>query len=161
MKKLLFFLLPAVVLLGQGCPINPNDNRVPANTPTRPSQPQARSTGCTPKALEVVSPLPGSTQTLPLQVSVIVDNGSHPNCPWTVFEAQAGVIQLIDRTGIAVGSGVLATTQDWMTDDPVGYSGEIPNIAVVPPGDATLIITEEDPSGMGDAQTIEIPIVIQ
>ena len=160
MKKFLF-LLPAVLLLGQGCPINPNSNQVPPGTPTNPSQPQARSTGCTPKALKVVSPLPGSTQTLPLQVNVIVDNGSTPNCPWTVFEAQAGVIQLLDNSNIAVGSGVLATTQDWMTDDPVGYSGEIPNIAVVPPGNATLVITEEDPAGMGDAQTIEIPIVIQ
>ena len=161
MKKLLFFLLPAVVLLGQGCPINPNSNQVPPGTPTNPSQPQVQSTGCTPKALTVVEPQPGSTQTLPLQVSVIVDNGSQPNCTWTVFEAQAGIIQLLDSAGIAVGSGTLTTTQDWMTDDPVGYAGEIPAIAIVPPGPATLVITEEDPSGMGDSQTIEIPIIIQ
>ncbi len=159
MKKRFFFLLPAIVLLGQGCPINPNPNRVPPSTPIGPTTIQ--STGCAPKALTVVSPQPGSTQTVPLSVKVIVDNGSHQNCTWTVFEAQAGIIQLFDSAGIAVGSGTLTTTADWMTDDPVEYTGEIPAIAIVPPGPGKLVITEEDPAGMGDAQTIEVPIFIQ
>ncbi|MEN9558128.1 MAG: hypothetical protein RL141_497 [Candidatus Parcubacteria bacterium] len=161
MKKALALLLPALVLFGQGCPIDLGGNQVPSDTPTTPSNPQAIQTGCSPKTISVLSPLPGSTHSLPVTVSVLVENDKNPNCIWTLFEAQAGSVQLYDRTGAEVGSGSLVTTQNWMTTGPVGFSVVIDSAMVVPPGEAHIVITEEDPSGMGDVQTIEVPFNLQ
>jgi hypothetical protein len=161
MKKALSLLLPALILFGQGCPVNTGGDQVPNDTPTVPSNQQITETGCSPKNISVLSPLPGSTHTFPLMVSVLVENDKNPDCAWTLFEAQAGLVQLYDRTGAEVGSAPLTTTQNWMTTGPVGFTALIDTAMVVPPGEARIVITEEDPSGMGDVQTIEIPFTLQ
>lgn len=159
MKKLLF-LIPAMLLLGQGCPISNPSDQAPTNAMPEQPEPMVQESGCTPKALMVTAPLPGAHVTLPLSVNATVDNEGHPDCHWTVFEAQAGVVQLLDKDGIALGSGTLTTSDDWMTDAPVDYAGEIPALSLITPGPATLVITEENPSDLNPSQIIEIPLVL-
>lgn len=155
MKRILFTLLPAMALLGQGCPLNPVDR------PVVPSMPAITETGCTPKNITVYKPQAGSTQSLPLRVDVLIENRRNPNCSWTLFEAQAGLVQLFDSTGAEVGATPLMTSDEWMTDGPVAFSATITPTGTVAPGAARILITEEDPSGMGDVQTVEIPFFIQ
>lgn len=156
MKKLLI-ALSVVALLGQGCPVN-NPQKPPG--PSQPSKPQASYVGCTPKSATVIKPQPGDTVSLPFEVIMKVENRLHPDCVWILFEGQAGTMRLLDNGGITVGTGILMTAEDWMTDGPVTFTGTIPNIAVVN-GAATLVITEEDPSGMGTPEEIMIPLTIQ
>lgn len=157
---MLFALLPAVILLGQGCPANTGTAPVPPEVPTTPKY-EVKETGCAPKNVTVYTPQPGSTKTLPLRVDVLVENQKNPACNWTLFEAQAGLVQLFDSTGAEVGAAPLMTSDEWMTTGPVAFSATITPTGTVAPGQARILITEEDPSGMGDVQTIEIPFILQ
>jgi hypothetical protein len=152
MKKL-FTFLSVLAVLGAGCGGSPTP-------PPAPPAPQASYVGCTPKAAVVASPLPGASASLPLPITLKVENRSQPNCHWIVFEAVAGSARLLDKDGIVVGTTQLNTTEDWMTDGPVNFYGTIPALALVE-GPATLVITEENPSGEGTPQEISIPLVIQ
>ena len=118
---------------------------------TNHPQPTSRVT-C--DALTDMSPQSGEKITSPLTVTVTVDNTK--SCNWTVFEAQAGTLTLKDSAGQIISSGTLTTTEEWMTEQPVVYTGTLefttPNTS-----DLTLTITEEDPSGQG-AQEVTIPL---
>lgn len=106
-------------------------------------------------ALTNISPQAGDKVASPLTVTITVDN--RQSCKWTVFEAQAGTFTLKDTTGQTIGSGTLTTTEDWMTENPVVYTGTTEFINTPASSELTLTITEEDPSGMG-AQEITIPL---
>lgn len=115
-----------------------------------PSYPAAYS-DC--QSLTVLSPETGAQATSPLTIDVVVDN-SNPDCRWAVFEAQAGSIDLQDDQGNVIGSGVLTTTDDWMTDQPVNYSGTISFDPTQATSEMKLIITEEKASGEEGQQVI-------
>jgi hypothetical protein len=155
MKKLLIALL-STVALGAGCFGATSPTPTPNPTPT-PSVPQASDTGCSPKAITVLEPKAGDTVKLPLTVKVRIHNAERPNCHWSVSEAVAGPIKLLDKDGVTVGAGSLTTTQDWMTDGPVEFTGEIPALALVE-GQATLVITEDNAAGKPDPQEVMIPV---
>src|SRR6478736_1509020 len=76
------------------------------------------------QALNIQSPLENDQVTRDFTVRAVVDN-SNPKCHWTVFEAQAGTIEIKDANGKLVGNGELKTTEDWMTDNPVNYTSDI------------------------------------
>ncbi len=105
----------------------------------------------------VVTPKQGQKITSPMTISAIVDNTKSKSCHWTVFEAQAGTMQLTDSKGETIGKGMLTTTSEWMTDKAVTYSGTI-TLTKPPAGsEITLTITEEVPSGKG-RKVINIPL---
>lgn len=106
-------------------------------------------------ALSKLSPMPGQKVTSPLTVTVTITNTN--TCKWTVFEAQAGTLTLKDKTGQILGTTALTTVDEWMTDQPVNYTGTITFAKKPATTDLILIITEEDPSGQG-AQEINIPL---
>jgi hypothetical protein len=106
-------------------------------------------------ALTNISPKAGDKVASPLTVTVTVDNTK--SCKWTVFEAQAGTLSLIDTTNQTIGTGTLTTSEEWMTDQPVVYQGTIEFTTTPASGDLTLKITEEDPSGQGP-QEVTIPL---
>ena len=113
--------------------------------------------------LTVNSPLGGSTISFPLAVSAVVDNtnASKLGCSWTVFEAQAGTVKVMNGT-TEVGHSVLATTSNWMTSGPVNYSSTITLSSQVSSGTPlTLVFEEENPSGEGTPDTLVIPIIAQ
>jgi hypothetical protein len=108
-------------------------------------------------ALTVTTPNQGDTVTAPLHVQVVVDN-TNPDCHWTVFEAQAGTMELRDGTDHLVGTGILTTAEDWMTDQPVTYTGTIPFTNMPVDNGLTLTISEDDPSGQNH-QEIVVPLI--
>jgi hypothetical protein len=160
MKKTLI-LLPLLALLGAGCFSSATPTPVGSDNQVKmPPKPEIHYAGCTPKALTVDGLTAGASVSLPLNVKVNVNNGAQPNCRWTVFEGQAASMRLFDGAGAVVGTGRLTTTNpDWMTDKAVDYTGQIPAVALVT-GEATLVITEENPRGDGDPQEVSIPLTI-
>lgn len=127
-------------------------NSLPADTT------QAQNTPAqTCKAVTVLSPKVNQQIVTPLKVQIIVDN-RNTDCHWTVFEGQAGTMEIKDRNGKVLGSGFLSTTENWMTREPVTFTGTI--TFTIPPNNSglTLIISEENPSGSADANVISIPL---
>lgn len=112
------------------------------------------------KAIDVKSPFPNQKITPPKLTVTVVINNSNPACRWTVFEAQAGTLELQDENQNTIATGTLSTTQDWMTVKPVTYQGTI-SFDAINTQRADLIITEENPSGGDNPQTISIPLLAQ
>jgi hypothetical protein len=108
-------------------------------------------------ALTITSPKQNEQVSNNFLVKVVVDN-SNPKCHWKVSEAQAGKATVKDSSGNIVGSGVLSTSEEWMTDKPVTYSGEIELNDNTSKGNITLSIEEENPSGK-PGQTITLPLM--
>ena len=108
-------------------------------------------------AVTVLSPKPNQSITTPLNVQIVVDNRGM-DCHWTVFEGQAGTMELKDEQGNVLGKGILSTTENWMTTDPVRFIGDIS--ATIPKNISriTLYLYEENPGGNTDTATITIPL---
>lgn len=122
---------------------------------TNRTSPIPSSTICS--AFTVVSPQPGTRAISPLSVNVIVDN-THPDCHWTVFEAQAGMAQVIDSSGNVLGQTSLKTLDDWTLSKPTPYNGTISFTQKPSPGNLSLIIREENPSGKPEAKIITVTL---
>lgn len=131
-----------------------------AEAPIDESKQQVAMASC---GLTVSSPLSNTTVAFPLTMTAVVDNtnASELGCSWTVFEAQAGVVKVMNGV-TEVGMGLLMTASDWMTVSPVTYTANITlSSAVVSGTPLTLVIEEENPSGEGTPSTIVIPVVAQ
>lgn len=154
MKWKIFFVLLFILTIGivGGYYLGTKNNSVNNNQTLKPTD-----TVC--NALTIQSPTNGQKVTSPLTVSVIVDNTK--SCKWAVFEAQAGVISLQDSMGRKIGSANLTTTEDWMTEKPVVYTGTIEFGQTPASSDLLLVITEEKTSGLGpeeNGQSVTIPL---
>lgn len=107
-------------------------------------------------ALTIDTPQKGQQVTSPLVISVTVDN-SKDNCRWSVFEAQAGSVDLVNDNGDVIGTTTLTTTEDWMTDEPTSYSGTITFTPDTNNKDYTIVVHEEKPSGLS-GKKITLPL---
>jgi hypothetical protein len=152
----LFLVIAAVVAIWflmahkSQAPTTPNDT----NTPVALSH-------C---GLTVTTPLSGVAITSPISITAVVDNTmmQQLGCGWTVFEAQAGSYELKDANGAVLGSGVLTTTQDWMTSGPVTYTGQVAsNVSLTSGMPLSLVFTEEDVADMGNPDTLTVPLIAQ
>lgn len=141
-------------LIGGGC----------ASAPTQQTQqeqqlPQIRATGCSPKAITIQSPAPNANVKMPFEVHVEINNGAHKDCRWSLFEGQAGSLTLQDDKGNILGRGILATQEDWMTDEMVKFDGTVhPVPGATIQGALSLVISEDDPSGEKEPQAVIIPV---
>lgn len=120
---------------------------------------QQPTTVVTCDALTNISPKPEEKVTSPLTITVTVDNTK--SCKWAVFEAQAGVALLSDSTGRKIGSTTLTTTEDWMTEQPVVYTGTIEFTQTPASNKLLLEIFEERTSDLAaeeNGQSISIPL---
>ena len=132
-----------------------------SEAPSVPNQPVTAVSHC---GLTVNAPLPQTVVSGPISISAVVDNTtmSTLGCSWTVFEAQAGTIALVDANNTVLGTGLLTTTADWMTIGPVTYTGMVtPSSPIASGTSLSLIFTEEDPSGMNTPDTLTVPVVAQ
>lgn len=117
--------------------------------------------GCGAEYLSVETPVAGGAVSQTIEVKATVDNRkATPQCSWTVFEAQAGVVQIRDAQGAVLGQGMLTTQDDWMTSEPVHYTGSVV-LSATPSGNVTLVVTEENPSGEGTPDSVTLPLVAQ
>ncbi len=80
-------------------------------------------------------------------------------CSWTVFEAVAGTVTLLDDHGKELVTKQLATSEDWMTENPVGFSAEM-NIPDIATGHYTLAFIEENPSDGPDQSVLLVPVTV-
>ncbi len=156
MKKAFIFLILIIIIVGV---VIFKKNQTQAPVVSDNNQVVLNEMHC---ALSVVSPLPNTTVSFPLEVKVIVDNTNAPDCRWTVFEAQAGFISLSDVNGpiALVGSSALTTTDDWMTTSPVTYTTTLTPVSN-PTGTVTITFNEEDVKGDGNAQTASYTVIAQ
>lgn len=153
-KKIMIMVVVALVLALAFYAV-PRDNKVEA-----PTSALVR-TGCGADHLTVTSPVSGSVVGQAIAVEAVVDNrDANTDCSWTVFEAQAGTIEVRDAQGAVLGQGLLTTEEEWMTSEPVRYTGSVA-LTAAPSGDLTIVITEENPSGEGTPDTVAIPLVSQ
>lgn len=158
MKKILLLLLVVLLLISTVLYLT---KKVQSPTLSTAQLPQSPATRC---GLTITSPLPNQTVTLSpdntFVVRGVVDNTKRTSlgCSWTVFEAQAGVIKAYNTQGNIVGSGILTAQegQDWMTDQPTVYEGSVQVSSVS--SEFTLKIIEDNPSGEGSVDSIEIPL---
>jgi hypothetical protein len=112
--------------------------------------------------LTVDSPLPGSTVTFPLTINATVDNTkmSTVGCSWTVFEAQAGGVEIKDQSGNVLAQAPLTTTSDWMTTAATPYKATISALSNPSyTGPLTLVFTEDNPSGGPNPDTLSVQVV--
>ncbi len=97
-------------------------------------------------AIHFINPKNGETVTTPISVEVVVDN-SQENCSWTVFEGQAGVVEIYNESNQVMYKAPLIAQGEWMTADPVTYKSEIEYSGYT--GPMKLMITADNPSGEG------------
>lgn len=86
---------------------------------------------------------PNQEVSLPLKITGSVNNGG-----WSGFEGQVGTVQLLDNKGNKLASAVLKATTDW-TKSPVEFESNITFTGAYK-GPATLLFSNENPSGMPD-----------
>lgn len=104
-------------------------------------------------AITFLNPQNGDTVTSPVALQVVVDN-SKQDCSWTVFEAQAGVVELIGNTDQVLTKEPLMATSDWMTAAPVTYTANLEYLNYA--GPLKLRIVEENPSGVGTPDEVSL-----
>ncbi len=116
---------------------------------------------CNNKGFVVQSPSLDLGTGFPIHVEGVVDNRDVGSCRWTVFEGQAGKVEVFDKENNLISEGVLKTVEDWMTDEPRNYKAVL-NLQKAPVSkDLRIIITEEDPSGEGLGERIEFPAILR
>lgn len=163
MKRFLLILFSIGVLicalfLYQRAIIPPNSSEVtpPVLHQTSPSAPTHTPTSPI-SCLRIISPQKNQLIISPLTVTVVVDNTSN-TCHWTVFEAQAGTIEIVDDEGTTIGTSALKTTDNWMTNKAVTYEGIVIFTKAPASDNIVLQITEENPSGKPNPQTVTLPL---
>lgn len=117
--------------------------------------------------LVVESPAVGASVSFPLTISGTINNTEENGCYWTMFEGQAGTAELFyetkdgyslatDMKPIEVANWMSTSTtfsvaldfDNMMEDLPSGYNFKI-------------VLTEDNPSGEGIPDSLEIPVVLQ
>ncbi len=124
--------------------------------------PTSTRTGCGAGNIIISEPFPGASVGPSFFLKITVDNRkAQPGCSWTVFEAQAGVARVYNEKGKQIGMGLLQTNADWMNAGPTDFSGTVLITATATPEKIYMIIAEDDPSGLGQPDTVEIPLVFK
>lgn len=94
-------------------------------------------------------------------LNISVTTKPEKDCIWTVFEGQAGYIEIKTKDGDLVGTGILKTNGEWMTAEPVYSEASVSLTKKMPEGTELRIkITEENPSGEGVIDILEIPVTV-
>ncbi len=112
--------------------------------------------------LVVLSPKDGAKVKSEIAVSAVVDNVDRVKrgCSWGVFEAQAGTIIARDKNNEVVGTGVLTTKSEWMTEQPVSYESVI-SVQAGFTGPITLSFVEDNSADIPKPDTHSIGLVVE
>jgi len=99
--------------------------------------------------VKIFSPKSGEILASPLKIS-----GEAPG--YWFFEGDMPV-KLLDSKGKTIGQHYLTAKGEWMTESLVPFEGKL-EFSYPPGGKATLVISQDDPSGMAKVKEIKIPI---
>ncbi len=106
---------------------------------------------------QLVSPKPNEVVHESIQVELVVAHPADASCNWVVFEGVGGKAELVDEDGRVIDSTILETREEWMTTEPVLFTGSL-SVKEMDSPNKHIVITEDDPSGMGVVDTITIPV---
>jgi hypothetical protein len=126
-----------------------------------PSVPTVVDTPITEKCgAQLVSPKPNEVVYESILVELIVAHPAGASCNWVVFEGLGGRVELLDEDGTVIGSALLETIEEWMTTEPVLFTGTL-SVKEINSANLQIRVTEDDPSGMGIVDTITIPVIFE
>lgn len=121
---------------------------------------------------KVTSHVPNQAVSFPIIVKGIIDNTEAENkkCSWSMFEGQAGTAQLYydvnpvtfnSEKWVSIGQSVPINADKWMALQ-TNFSVSLGNdqMALQNGTRMKIVFTEEDPSGMGKVDSLELPLII-
>ncbi len=171
LSSLLLILVATIIFAGVCVYIQKNDFAMQHVLPLSPS-PLQQQTGNeveqeTVCGLEVRSVKPNAKVVFPLTVSGVIDNTHKEGClNWQMFEGQAGSAQLyfnVDNAGWKkLGERVVVSVDDWMATSTLFSTVlNFNNGGIGLPDNTPLkvIFSEENPSGQGVVDTVELPLI--
>lgn len=109
---------------------------------------------------QLISPKPNEVVHESIQVELVVAHPAGASCNWVVFEGLGGRVELIDEDGLVIATALLETTEEWMTTEPVLFTGSL-SVKEINSANLQIRVTEDDPSGMGIVDTITIPVIFE
>lgn len=162
MKKLwVALVLVGLVSACSGSVRNEDKTEALSKNPPKVQTVRNPNNNCADRGIKIISPTAKEEISFPIYVEAVVDNTGEKECLWTVFEAQAGEVKAYDTAGNITARGTLKTVEDWMASGPVTYKA-ILNLEKGPVSkELKVIITEEDPSGLGGGQTVEFSTLLR
>ena len=155
-----------ILVIGAATYLNYNKAEAPSQRVALEGDESPIATNC---GLTVNTPLKGQNVTFPVTITGTIDN-TNPEalgCSWVMFEGQAGVAELFYETKEGWSLPVdqqPVTVANWMsTSTTFSTTLNFDNSREqLPAGYNFLIrITEENPSGIGEADMVEIPVVLE
>lgn len=155
-----------VIILGAGTYLYYNKAEAPTQQQVEDTEATVLAANC---GLTVESPKIGANVSFPITVKGTVNNtnAEAAGCAWTMFEGQAGVATLHYETkdgfSLPVDTKPI-TVANWMTTSTTfSFTLNFDNsILQLPSGyNFKIVMTEENPSGEGMVDTVEVPVVLQ
>jgi hypothetical protein len=117
--------------------------------------------------LTVETPVTNASVSFPVTITGTINNTEGAACAWTMFEGQAGVAELYYETkdgwSLPVDTAPIEVA-DWMTTSTTfSATLEFDNTTEQFPAgyNFKIVLVEEDPSGMGKSDRLEIPVVLE
>jgi len=117
--------------------------------------------------LVVETPSVGAAVSFPLTISGTINNSEENGCYWTMFEGQAGTAELFYETkdGYSLATDMQPIeVANWMsTSTTFSVTLDFDNVNQgLPSGyNFKILLTEDNPSGEGIPDSLEIPVTLQ
>ena len=120
-----------------------------------PAKPSTKVQPVVTEGIQVILPTANEEVSSPINITGIVNGGG-----WGGFEGQVGTVKLLDGNGNELATSVLTATTDW-TISPTNFKATI-TLGKAYQGSATLIFSNENPSGMPQNNKIfTLPVIIK
>ncbi|WP_300375956.1 Gmad2 immunoglobulin-like domain-containing protein [Henriciella sp.] len=119
----------------------------PETTEPQEGSPQASI----PAEMVIDNPQPGAEVTSPIQLGGSV--------PGTWYFEGSFPLEIVTAEGEVITEHYASSQGEWMTEKPVKFESEI-EFSVSQPTQATLVLREDDPSGLQDTREARVPLVL-
>ncbi len=155
-----------IIVIGAGAYLYYDKALAPSQESTEIPEGSSFASNC---GLLVEKPMANATVSFPLTVTGRVDNTDREQagCFWIMFEGQAGVATLHYETKDGWSLPVATTpitVDNWMsTSTAFAFTVDFDNSMLqLPSGyNFKIILTEENPSGEGTPDVVEVPVVLE
>lgn len=164
--KIIVIIFALVALLGIA--YYWSNTKMPQQQPAPDTTVNTPTPAHSPCGLDITSPLASTNVTIPFTITGTIHSNNSLSCHWTMFEGQAGTIEIRNATTSAIimqkiSFGMLPG--NWMdlaiAGQDVNFSIPISSLDVAYTGPATIIFEEENPSGEGVPDMLTLNVTIQ
>ena len=136
---IIIIVLAGVLLLPNNKPANNNQQKNPVVV----------------EGIQISFPKENGTISSPLKIIGTVNGAG-----WAGFEGQVGTVELLDNKGNKIASSILKATTDW-TKPPVSFESDLVFQTKIT-GNATLLFSNENPSGIPDKdKKFGLPVIVK